>query len=155
MDFKEVVTMFSGLLTPFIGMTTVYIALQQWQTNRQKLILDLYDRRLRVYEEVRKIILIITIDLDVSIEDLHKFRVSVSEADFLFGSEVTDYINEIFNRGLNLSKCSRQYRDYTQEKPEGYDNDNIVKEKYSEALWLTSQFEPSKQVFKKYLDVSK
>jgi hypothetical protein len=34
-----------GSLTLIIAIVAVYIALQQWKTNRQKLTLDLYDRR--------------------------------------------------------------------------------------------------------------
>ena len=56
MFVDEAIKIFSGLLTPVIAIVAVYIAWQQWQTNRQKLILDRYDRRLRIYEEVRKIL---------------------------------------------------------------------------------------------------
>jgi hypothetical protein len=37
MDAKEVVALFNALLTPLIAVVAVYIAWQQWQTNKQKL----------------------------------------------------------------------------------------------------------------------
>ncbi|MDP3515507.1 MAG: hypothetical protein Q8S20_22410, partial [Sulfuritalea sp.] len=91
-----------GLLTPLIAIVATYVAWQQWQTNRLKFILDRYDRRLRVYEEVRKILSIILRDAKASYEDLLKFRTAVSEADFLFGPEVPEYIDEIYKRGVKL-----------------------------------------------------
>jgi hypothetical protein len=154
MYLKEIVTTFSGLLTPFIAIITLYIAYQQWQTNRRKLILDLYDRRIRIYKEVHKIILIISKDWNPSIQDLQEFKGAVSDANFLFGVEIIDYIDEIFERGLNLSKLSMQYRDYSQTRLEGYNNDNLAQEMYTEEAWFYSQFRLMKQVFKKYLDCS-
>lgn len=56
MDAKDAVALFNAFLTPLIAIVAVYIAWQQWQTNKHKLELELYDRRLRIYEEVRKIL---------------------------------------------------------------------------------------------------
>ncbi|MEX2172196.1 MAG: hypothetical protein WD851_22945 [Pirellulales bacterium] len=151
----EVLQISQGLLTPVIAIVATYIAYQQWQTNRQKLILDRYDRRLRIYEEVRRILSIILRDANASTDDLLKFRTSVSEADFLFGPEIPEYIDEIYKRGLNLWRWNEEYRDYRQEKSPGYDHSKVVEEKHKELTWLTGQFEPAKQNFKKYLDVSK
>ena len=87
-----------ALLTPLIALLATYIAWQQWRTNKQKLKLEKYDRRLSVYQEVKKILSIVHRDAKASPEDLLSFRSSVSEADFLFGSEVVDYIDKIYNR---------------------------------------------------------
>ena len=155
MCFDQILEISKALLTPLIAIVTAYIAWQQWKTNEQKLNLDRYDRRLRIYEEVRKILSIIFRDAKVGTDDLLKFRTSVSEADFLFGAEVPTYIDEIYKRGLNLWRWNQEYRDYTQEPREGYDHNKIVEEMHKELTWLTSQFEPSKEIFKKYLDISK
>jgi len=143
------------LLTPVIAVVATYIAWQQWKTNQQKLVLDRYDRRLRVYEEVRKIFGIILREGKASPEELLRFWGSVSEADFLYGPEITDYITEIYERGLKLSSWAEQYRDSTQQKPEGYDHRQVLDGKRSEFEWFSKQFEPAKQRFRKYLDISK
>lgn len=150
----QVIEVSKGLLTPLIAIVATYVAWQQWQTNRQKLILDRYDRRLRVYEEVRKILSIILRDTKASNEDLIKFRTAVSEADFLFGPEIPEYIDEIYTRGVKLQYWSGEYRNYTQEMPKRYDHMQVVNGINSELTWLTAQFEPAKSKFKKYLDVS-
>ena len=152
---EQVIEISKALLTPIIAIVATYVAWQQWKTNQQKLNLERYERRLRVYEEVRKILSIILRDAKASTEDLLKFRTSVSEADFLFGPEIPEYIDEIYKRGLNLWRWNQEYRDYTQEKPEGYDHKEVVEEKHKELTWLTEQFGPAKEKLEKYLDISK
>jgi len=154
MYIDQVVEVSKGLLTPLIAVVTTYIAWQQWKTNQQKLILDRYDRRLCVYEEVRKILSIIVRDAKASYDDLIQFRTAVSEADFLFGPEIPQYIDDIYKRAVKLQYWSGEYRDSAQEKPEGYDHNKVVEGMHTELTWLTEQFEPAKKKFKQYLDVS-
>ncbi|OHC03796.1 MAG: hypothetical protein A3H23_00670 [Planctomycetes bacterium RIFCSPLOWO2_12_FULL_40_19] len=132
MCMEQLIEISKALLTPLIAIVATYIAWQQWKTNQQKLNLERYDRRLHVYEEVIKILSIILRDVNASMEDLLKFRTSVSEADFLFGPEIPAYIDEIYKRGLNLWRWNQEYRDYTQEKPDGYDHKKVVDEMHKE-----------------------
>lgn len=155
MYISEILDISKALLTPLVAIVATYIAWQQWKTNKQKLVLDRYDRRLHVYGEVRKILSIILRDAKASYDDLLKFRTSVSEADFLFGDEIISYIDEIYSRGVKLQYWSGEYRDFTQKLPEGYDHKKVCDGMHSELTWLTEQFEPAKRKFKKYLDVSK
>ncbi|GLR77121.1 hypothetical protein [Aliivibrio sifiae] len=145
----------SGLLTPVIAIIATYIAYQQWKLNKQKLMLEKYDRRLKIYEEVKKVLILITRDAEISHKNLLEFNISVSEADFLFRHEISDYLQEIYKRGLNLHRWNRKYKDNTQIKPEGYNHDEVVDGMDFELTWLTEQFNPAKEKFKKYLDISK
>lgn len=154
MCLEQVVRIGTACLTPIIAIVATYIAWQQWQTNRTKLLLDRYDRRLRVYEEVTRILSLIARDAKANTEDLLKFRAAVSEADFLFGSEIPSYIGEIYKRGLNLWRLSQEYRDLTQPQPPGYNHQSVVEGMDAELRWLVDQFEPAKHKFKKYLDIS-
>ncbi|QJR16715.1 hypothetical protein [Usitatibacter palustris] len=153
MTCQSVVALLSALLTPVIAIITTYIAWQQWQGNRQKLRFDQYEKRLRIYQEVVKILGHIMRDADVRLEDLMLFRANTAEADFLFGPEIPKYIEEVFTRGLALRTAMVQYRDAYQEKPPGYDHVAIVNESDKQLRWLTEQYEPAKQKFSKYLKV--
>ncbi len=144
----------SSMLTPLIAMIATYIAWQQWKTNQRKLVMDRFDRRLRIYEEVRKILSIVLRDANASTDELLRFRISVSEADFLFGPEIVEYIDEVYRRGLELSHWASEYRDNTQEKPAGYDHKKVVDGKHSQLSWFKEQVGPAKQRFRKYLDIS-
>ena len=154
MIIDVVVEISKALLTPLIAVVATYIAWQQWKTNKQKLVLDRYDRRLRVYEEVMKILSIILRDANASYDDLLKFRTAVSEADFLFGPEVMEYIDQIYKRGVKLHYWNGEYRDATQQVPAGYDHNKVVNGMHAELDWFVDQFEPAKKMFKKYLDIS-
>lgn len=85
-----------------IAAVAVYMAWQRWQTNRQKLRLHLYDRRLNVYEEVKNILRLATRDSNLSYADLSRFWLSASKADFLFGREIPAYIDEIHRQAVKL-----------------------------------------------------
>lgn len=154
MCMTEIMELLKAFLTPLIAIIATYIAWQQWRTNQLKLHLDRYDRRLKVYEEVRQILSIIGRDAKASYDDLLKFKRAVSEADFLFGPDIPAYIEEIYQRGVKLQYWSDEYRDYTQSKPDGYDHQKVCDGMHSELIWLMEQFEPAKQQFKKYLDIS-
>jgi hypothetical protein len=73
----QLINISKALLTPLIAIIATYIAWQQWKTNQKKLNLERYDRRLRVYEEVIKILSIILRDANAELDDLLKFRTAV------------------------------------------------------------------------------
>ncbi len=154
MWINRIIDILQALLTPVIAIVAIYIAYQQLQTNRQKLTLEMYEKRLHIYEEVKKILSIVLRDAKVSTDDLLKFRTSVSEADFLFEPEIIEYIDEIYKRGLKLNLWNEKYCGRSQEKPEGYNHQKICDEKDKELSWLTEQFEPAKEKFKKYLTLN-
>src|SRR5690348_5644615 len=155
MSIDEVLKISQGLLTPVIGIITTYIAWQQWQTNRNKLKLDRYERRLQVYKEVVRFISMGIQNATYDNDELMTFRPKVSEANFLFGEEVRTYIDELHRKAVKLHYWKSEYRDYSQEKPEGYDHNKVVEEMHKELEWLTAQLEPAQKIFKKYLDVSR
>ena len=131
-----------------IAIVTTYIAWQQWKTNKQKLLLDHFDRRFRIYEEVQKFLLIIMSKTEFN--ETVKFHASISEAEFLFGSEIHEYIEEIIKHGLNLQLWFKKL-----EQPESCDNIEAAKNIYEESMWLTDQCTTkAKEKFKKYLNLT-
>jgi hypothetical protein len=47
-------TVLSALLTPIVAIFGIWIAYRQWRTAQNKLKLDLFDRRLAIYEAVQR-----------------------------------------------------------------------------------------------------
>jgi hypothetical protein len=154
MTWQTVVAVSSALLTPVIAIIATYIAWQQWKGNELKLRLERYEKRLRIYQEVVKMLSLIMRDADAKLEDLMAFRANTAEADFLFGPEVARYISTVFSRGVALRTANGKYRDAYQEKPPGYDHVKVVDEMHAQLTWLTQQFDPAKEIFAKYLNVS-
>jgi len=155
MSVDELLKLSQGLLTPVIGIATTYIAYQQWKTNQNKLNLDRYEKRLQVYKEVVRYISVAFRDASYGNDELMTFRTKVSDADFLFGEEVPKYIDELHRRTVMLARWNDEYRDYSQPRPENYDHQKVVDEMHKELNWISEQYEPAQNIFKKYLDISK
>lgn len=159
MCFQQIINISQGLLTPVIGGIAVYIAYQQWRTNKQKLKLDLYERRLFIYKETMKTIGQIIQNGKANYPDLNNFLFVSSEADFLFGTEIYSYIKEIFDHGCNLTVWKDQLQDNTMigVVPAGYDHKKVSEGIHKEIKWFLSQLQSdrAKNMFMKYLDNSK
>lgn len=144
-----------ALLTPVIAGIAVYVAWQQWQGNKLKLVLDRYDRRMRVYGNVVAFLRLVMKDFKPEISDLLKFPFDTAEADFLFGPEIPEYLNELFHRAWKLRDSKDAYRDMFRSAPPEYDHGKVVTDIHAEQVWFMAQREAAKQKFKKYLDVSR
>jgi len=139
---------FKAFLTPLIGAIVSYIAWQQWRTNQEKLKLELYDRRLRTYEEIRKILGRIIREGKVTERKLLEFRQSVFEADFLFDEEIINYIDEIYKKGLELHYKKEDFEcSYSDAKSE------LAEEARTLFKWFTEQPVQAKKIFKRYLNI--
>src|SRR5713226_5422676 len=135
-----------ALLTPLLATTTIciaiittYIAWQQWKGNQLKLKLDRYERRLRVYQEVVRMLKQCANGEIREFSIIVDFGASTAEADFLFGPEIRQYLDEISSRAGRLRSASVQYRDFTQPVPAGYDHEKIVNETSAQTAWFVEQ----------------
>ena len=152
-NWDLIVRVFQGLLTPVIGGVAVYIAWQQFRSNRSKLQLDVYDRRLRIYQELLDLLRAVMRNADASWDDLGKFVRGTAEADFLFGDDISTYLRDIHLRCVKLRTANAQYLDYTQEIPPGYDHTKVVEEIHAALNWLIQQDEIAKSKFRPYLRI--
>ncbi|NRP19911.1 hypothetical protein LPJGGPFB_03169 [Ensifer adhaerens] len=81
-------TMISGLV--FV------VAYLQWRTAHQKVVLDLFDRRLAIYEKLRQSMRIINQTGKVSDEADRLLLEAESEAAFLFGPDIQEYFRDLW-----------------------------------------------------------
>jgi hypothetical protein len=153
-DWNLIVEISKAFLTPVIAVVATYVAWQQWKTNALKVKLDRYDRRVRVYEEVKKMLSIVMRDADIDAGELLAFRSSTAEAGFLFGPEILKYIDELYRRGSRLSVANKQYRANLDRVNPGYDHQKVTDVINQEIAWLSEQFIPARDIFKPYLDIS-
>lgn len=105
-----------------IGVSVVLIAFLQWKTAHTKVMVDLFDKRLAVYEGVLEAISLSNIDDGTGPETknamIRLFRAR-SDATFLFGDDITKLIQEIIDsmsiqrrneRRLRSNDLSEVYR---------------------------------------------
>jgi hypothetical protein len=144
-----------GLLTPVIGLTTLYIAWQQWRGARFKLRLERYERRLGIYQRLVAFVRLVARDFKPAPQDIFQLSADTAEADFLFGDDIPAYIFEICKRAWELHSARAEYRDMFQAAPEGYDHQKVVSVMHEQEVWFTSQLAEMREKFKKYLDVGR
>jgi len=89
-------------VTVMIAVAAFYVAYQQYKTNKNKLKLDLYDRRYKVYQSVVKFITGAVQDRNVTNVEITTLQRNTRDSIFLFRAEVIEYINELVQRGSQL-----------------------------------------------------
>jgi hypothetical protein len=99
--------MIQVVATLVIAMFAAAIAYGQWRAAHEKLILDLFDRRLAVYSEIREIVAdIVRSDASGAMVYIAFYR-AIDKAEFLFGNDVASYLARLggaINR--HASSCS-------------------------------------------------
>ncbi len=90
------IQIFQALLTPAIAVAVGVIAFLQWRTAHQKVVLDLFDLRLAVYQKIRKAMAGINTSALVTDETTRLLLEAESEARFLFGPEIVEYVENFY-----------------------------------------------------------
>jgi hypothetical protein len=95
----------ASLLTPAIALLAVVIAWAQWYTARSKLVLDLFKERMEVYTGVRKVMGRVMQHGTADVEDIANFSGPQDQARFVFGKDVSNYLQELRKTLANLGYC--------------------------------------------------
>jgi hypothetical protein len=143
-----------GLLTPVIAAIATYIAWQQWQANRQKLKLDLYQQRFKVFDAVRDMLgmMYTTVSDDKRLfELLSKTR----GTEFLFGAEINDYVEKVWRRASSLSATHKTLNQMLETSAPPEDRKKLAEAERIEVTWAREETLVVADKFKKYLDLSK
>ncbi|MFN4017453.1 MAG: hypothetical protein ACK4JB_19090 [Reyranella sp.] len=174
-EIEQLLRMASYVATPIVAIAAVSIAWrqariatqqaviarqqaetarQQAKVNERKVEADLYDRRLKIYEEVRRVLGVAMRKGDVPVEDFLQFSAGIADADFLFGDDVVEYLKALRERCNNLGLWNDLLRVPPESRGPDHDHQKIVKDKYDTARWIVAQHEPAKQLFKKYMHLA-
>ncbi|HTR60922.1 MAG TPA: hypothetical protein VMH37_04405 [Candidatus Binataceae bacterium] len=134
------------------AVVTAYIALQQWLTNKRRVRLETYDRRLRVY---RGVIDFMTgaMRTGVSEDALVTYRSETSEASFLFPRKIQRYVEDIYAHGVALGAANDEKKKALAGEP-GFDRQAASNKAAAEVKWMLEQFKIAEDAFRSHLDVS-
>jgi hypothetical protein len=92
----------SGTLIPIaaiiVSLVVACVQYAQWRTTNQKVVIDLYDRRLKVYTQLEKAIVPVLREGEVSQEAFREFVIGEADARFLFGDDVHEYLKTLRKR---------------------------------------------------------
>lgn len=105
--FLVVIEVLQGLLTPIIGVGILYIAIQQWRINQNRLRHELFDRRFVMFEAARDLILAILREAEIGPQDLRTFIGQTVGSRFLFSRKVNKYVETLVAKARELQKIQR------------------------------------------------
>ncbi len=124
-----------------------FIAYQQWRVARNKLRMDLFDRRYKVYDATRLFLSVILRDATFKDSDLFSFYAGISDAEFLFRADVTDYLGQIRKRALDMRTHQKAYEHLSV----GDERSRHVQAENDQLLWLSEQLTAMAKTFAPYL----
>jgi hypothetical protein len=99
-----------SLLGVLVAGCVAIIGFFQWQTAHHRIVLDLFDKRFATYEELRKVISEQQTSGAVSNEMLFAYIRATNRARFLFGPEVTSYLDARYKDLVKASLLFTQAR---------------------------------------------
>jgi hypothetical protein len=142
-----VVTLFVSIATLFLSVAVVVIAWQQWRVAENKLRLDLFDRRYKVYDATKEFLAGIIRDATFTDSQLFEFNAETSDAEFLFEADLVAYLAQIRKRALHM----RMSRTLLEPKPVGDERSRLAEAEHDQLVWLTDQITAMTSVFAPYL----
>lgn len=106
----EALKIVGGLLTPLIAIIATYIAVQQHNTQREKLRLDLYDKRMAVFTALTNLFGHIgEPNQEITFNAIVRFTSETASAEFLFGPEIPDYLSRVVEDFAQSRRLMREY----------------------------------------------
>src|ERR1700733_6542237 len=136
---------FQGLITPLIAFLAVRISRQQSRTDAGRVKLELFDRRLKILEEVRRFLGLMTRNGDVTGEQLATFSSETMPAEFLMGTNIKEYLDEIFQHALSLHSSKEELRAMFESHASSEMRERPARVQQAEMNWVTNQFVVVKQ----------
>ncbi|HEV8552511.1 MAG TPA: hypothetical protein VGR65_03865 [Casimicrobiaceae bacterium] len=101
-------TILSALSTPLLATVAGYIAWRQWQTARNKLRFDLFDKRLAVYTQTHDY-LVTFLQSEIAKPPALDFETRTYQGKFLFGENVGKSLKYIGETLGGLAAARREY----------------------------------------------
>jgi hypothetical protein len=141
------VEIFWKLLTVLIAALVAYVEYRQHRLGREKFKLDLFEKRFTVFAAARRLLTHVLCHGNVSREHFFEYRTSVGEATFLFESAITDYLDSIDKKALQLWTLTEEMKPL----PVGEERSRVAGEISQTVGWLINQLPQLKIRFGPYL----
>ncbi len=101
--------MLSALLTPTIALLGAVIAWQQWRTNRNKLKLELFEKRYAFYEAAATFLGGIMASGNASHAATFQFLMATKGAKFIVGASIAEYLDkELYRKSIDLQALNSE-----------------------------------------------
>jgi hypothetical protein len=91
-DIKPIIDLLTALTSPLIAVIVTYIAYQQWKINAKKESRESQHQKLEIYMSVKRFLQYFDEHLKVDKDLYRDLQESIALADFIFDSEVTEWL---------------------------------------------------------------
>lgn len=148
-NLTEIAKALSGFLAPVVALVALWIAYCQHKTAQDKVRLDLYERRFRVYRAAKKISWLVRADKLTS-EVCSRFYQEKAEAPFLFDDDINKHLTDIIRNARGILAQTKMLADdsvyASQTVEEARKKRNALYE------WFVAEHDFAPNRFRKYLD---
>lgn len=101
-----------ALAVPAIALLAAVIGYFQWRTAQQKVVLDLFDRRMATYTALREVVAMVRASSSAANqENSFKFLEALDRAEFLFGPKVIDHLKKISEAIYDIDNTVTERKD--------------------------------------------
>lgn len=161
-----IINILSACLTPVIAVVAAYIAYQQYlinkkntqqqfELNRIKLNLDLYKMRFRIFTETKHILWQISKNAKIDIIVVRDYNFSINESKFLFEEDITQFINELQNKSIDLTHLTEELKDLISLPVNSNERNLKIKEWRTLIDYFSNEYQGIESKFMRYFDFRK
>ena len=147
---RDWVDILQALLAPAIALVAVGIAFAQWWTARNKLRLEMFDRRWAVYMAVRDMLAIISLRGITTQEDEIIFSEGVRGTRWLLNERIGDYVEEEIPSRLGMLKLANTTLATGSGEQE---RDGAERSQSAQRVWAREQYAVVDEMFAPFLTV--
>ena len=150
---EETVKILVAAAAVFVSCLAAFAAVLQWTTARQKLALELFDRRIAYYNRVRALIIEVAGSGTLSHRTLLDFARDTDDARFFFGHDVRQLLDRLYFHTLEATSLREQlYPDRGGDGLPVGDARAEVSQRFSDEMkWLSDQLQEAPVIFAPYL----
>ena len=133
-----------------VGSFGAYIGFNQYRTNRDKLRLDLFEKRLEAYEKLQEYFNYLLRDVHVDNKAISILAEARYKSLFLFGNEITEHINDVWEQAIKMRRLNLKLYG-SGGLPVGEERDMVSDEESNLLQWNLDQQNDSPKRYAKYL----
>jgi len=137
-------------IAALIAWIAAAIACGQWRLAENRFKLDLFEKRYKLFEAIRKFLAVILQEGEFKNSDLFEFYAGTSDALFLFNDDIVSYIDSIRDHAIKMRHFKKSYEDL----PAGDERTRNVELEGKEFRWLIEELRNLQKKFHPYLGFS-
>ena len=150
---KEIIELLSAALAPITAIVALGIAYRQYRLEKVKFRHELYEKRLAVFSSTMKLLSVVMRTANVKMEDLIQFLQETNQSYFLLGKDISNYLEEIYKKGVDLEFLNEQL--HQNGLPVGEERTRLAGEKKELLKWFSSQMVILRRKFAVHLGLDK